>query len=89
MHEWQMQDARNRFSELVSLARAEGPQTSTVHGKTAAVVLSPEAYAALTTLLPSLTDYLLAGPAWPDDQVDLINDRARSRAPFDNSRICG
>ena len=48
----------------------------TVHGKPAAVVLSADAYAALTKPQPSLTDYLLSGPAWPDDLVDLINDRS-------------
>ncbi len=77
MHKWQLQDAKNRFSELVRRAQAEGPQTVTVHGKPAAFVLSADAYAALTRPLPSLTDYLLSGPAWPDDLVDLINDRAR------------
>jgi prevent-host-death family protein len=78
MHEWQLQDAKNRFSELVRRAQAEGPQTVTVHGKPAAVVLSAEAYAILTKPRPSLADFLLSGPAWPDDLVDLINDRARS-----------
>jgi prevent-host-death family protein len=77
MHEWQLQDAKNRFSELVRRAQAEGPQTVTVHGKPAAVVLSPDTYAALTKSRPSLTEYLLSGPAWPDDLVDLINERAR------------
>lgn len=77
MHEWQLQDARNRFSELVRRAQAEGPQTVTVHGKPAAVVISADAYAALTKPRPSLADYLLTGPPWPDDLVDLINNRAR------------
>lgn len=77
MHEWQLQDAKNRFSELVRRARDEGPQSVSVHGKPAAVVLSAEAYAALTQPRPSLADYLLTGPNWPDDLVDLINDRAR------------
>ena len=76
VHEWQLQDAKNRFSELVRLARAEGPQTVTVHGRPAAVVLSAEAYAALAGPRPSLAEYLLIAPAWPDDLVDLINDRA-------------
>lgn len=77
MHEWQLQDARNRFSELVRRAQAEGPQTVTVHGKPTAVVISADAYAALTKPRPSLADYLLTGPPWPDDLVDLINNRAR------------
>jgi hypothetical protein len=39
--------------------------------------LSVDAYAALTTSRPSLTENLLSGPAWPDDMVELINDRTR------------
>lgn len=78
MHEWQRQDAKNRFSEPVRRAREERPQTVAVHGKSAAVVLTADAYAALTTPRPSFTDYLLLGPAWPDDLVELINDRARN-----------
>jgi prevent-host-death family protein len=77
MHEWQLQDAKNRFSELVRRARDEGPQAVSVHGKPAAVVLSADAYAALAHPRPSFADYLLSGPAWPDDLVELINDRAR------------
>ena len=77
MHEWQLQDAKNRFSELVRRARDEGPQTVTVHGRPAAVMLSADAYAALAHPRPSFADYLLSGPAWPDDLVELINDRGR------------
>jgi prevent-host-death family protein len=77
VHEWQLQDAKNRFSELIRRAREEGPQTVTLHGKPAAVVLSADAYAALTTPHLSFTEYLLSGPAWPDDMVELINQRAR------------
>jgi prevent-host-death family protein len=77
MREWQLQDAKNRFSELVRCAREEGPQTVTVHGRPAAVVLSADAYIALITPRPSLTDYLLSGPVWSDELVDQVNDRAR------------
>lgn len=74
MEEWQLQDAKNRFSEVVRRAQAEGPQTVTVHGKPAVVVLSSDSYAALTR--PPLSEYLLSGETWPDDLVDLINNRA-------------
>jgi prevent-host-death family protein len=46
MHEWQLQDAKNRFSELIRRARDEGPQAVSVHGRPAAMVLSADAYAA-------------------------------------------
>jgi prevent-host-death family protein len=77
MHEWQLQDAKNRLSELVRLASEEGPQTVTVHGKRAAVLLSAATYDRLTQATASFTDFLLSGPDWPDDLVHTINDRSR------------
>ena len=35
---WALQDAKNRFSEVVKRARAEGPQTVTLRGARAAGV---------------------------------------------------
>ncbi|MYL02036.1 MAG: type II toxin-antitoxin system Phd/YefM family antitoxin, partial [Gammaproteobacteria bacterium] len=40
---WQVQEAKARFSELVRSADS-GPQTITVHGRRAAVVLSADDY---------------------------------------------
>lgn len=37
---WQLQEAKNRFSEVVDLAIEEGPQTVTRHGKEVAIVIS-------------------------------------------------
>ncbi|MGO9237182.1 MAG: type II toxin-antitoxin system Phd/YefM family antitoxin [Methylocella sp.] len=81
--EWQLQDAKNRFSEVVQRARKEGPQIVTLRGERAAVVLSAEAFDALTGNRPSLVDHLLAGPLWPDDVAEAVNARAKtpSRAP--------
>ncbi len=36
---WRLQDAKARFSELVRLARSEGPQHVTLHGRDAVVVV--------------------------------------------------
>jgi prevent-host-death family protein len=36
---WQLQDAKARFSELVRLAKQEGPQHVTVHGRDEVVVM--------------------------------------------------
>lgn len=77
MAEWQLQDAKNRLSEVVRRAREEGPQTVTVHGKPAAVILSAAGYARLTNVRKPLTTFLLEGPSWPDDLVQSINDRPR------------
>jgi len=45
---WKLEDAKNRFSELVRRARREGPQFVTKHGRETAVVLDIEEYRALT-----------------------------------------
>ncbi len=44
--QWQLQEAKNRLSAVVKAAQAQA-QLVTVHGQAAAVVLSPERYAAL------------------------------------------
>jgi antitoxin Phd len=40
---WKLEDAKARFSEVVRLARSEGPQRVSVRGKDAVVVISVEA----------------------------------------------
>jgi prevent-host-death family protein len=37
---WQLQEAKNRFSEVVDLALEEGPQTVTRHGKEVVVIVA-------------------------------------------------
>ena len=41
---WQLQEAKNRFSEVVEEAIKHGPQTVTKHGREAVVVISVEEY---------------------------------------------
>ena len=75
--DWQLQDAKARFSELVKKAREQGPQHVTVRGAPAVVVISEEEFARLTSPRPSIVDHILEGPAWPDDVVEAINARSR------------
>ena len=77
MLDWQLQEAKNRFSEVVKRARDEGPQTVTVHGQRAAVVVSASDYDALVKPRMPFIDFLLSDEPWPDDVVDTINDRSR------------
>jgi antitoxin Phd len=62
---WSVQDAKNRFSEVVEAARHE-PQTVTKHGKPAVVVVAAEEYKRLQRLevlkAPNFADHLLAMP---------------------------
>ncbi len=80
VRDWQLQDAKNRFSEVVKRSRDEGPQTVTVHGQRAAVVVSALEFDALIKPRMSFVDFLLsdtdAADPWPDDVVDAINDRS-------------
>jgi prevent-host-death family protein len=76
--EWPLQDAKNRFSEVVQRARREGPQTVTLRGERAAVVLSATDYDNLIASRPSLVDDLLAGPPWDAALAEAIGARAKS-----------
>jgi len=75
--DWQLQDAKARFSELVRKAREQGPQHVSVRGEPAVVVMSEEDFARLTSSRASIVDHILQGEAWPDDVVDAINARSR------------
>ena len=79
---WPLQAAKDRFSQLVKAA-ADGPQTVTVHGKPAAIVLSPQAYAKLKRApRGKLSDELLR-PGLIEDGEDLFardDDRDLDRA---------
>lgn len=48
MTKWQLQDAKNRLSEVVRKASDEGPQVITLRGDDAVVVVAAEEYARLT-----------------------------------------
>ena len=72
---WQLQDAKAQFSELVKRAREQGPQHVSVRGEPAVVVVSEEDFAKLTSSRSSIVDHILDGAPWPDDLVDAINTR--------------
>jgi prevent-host-death family protein len=74
---WQLQEAKQRFSELVRHARADGPQVVTRHGEEVAVVVSIEEYRRLTDELPSFKDFLLAAPDLDVLDMDRSPERAR------------
>ncbi len=46
---WQLQEAKNRLSEVVRKARTEGPQVITLHGEDAAIVVSTKDYQKIGT----------------------------------------
>jgi antitoxin Phd len=63
--EWQLQEAKARFSEVFRLARERGPQRVTRHGREAVVVLPAEEYARLArseARQGSLAEFFAASP---------------------------
>ena len=76
---WSVQDAKNRFSEVVEAAR-RAPQTVTKHGKPAVVVVGVAEYDRLRRLervrAPSFADLLLA---MPQDDNEFPRDKVRMR----------
>ena len=63
MNRWQLQDAKNRLSEVVRKAADEGPQVITLRGEDAVVVLTADEYARLTRKPEgNLVDFFRASP---------------------------
>ena len=59
---WQLQDAKNKFSYLVELARSAGPQIVTRHGKEVAVILSFSEYKKLIRPKTNLVKFFSKSP---------------------------
>ena len=62
MIRWQLQDAKNRLSELVRKAREEGPQVITLRGRDAVVVVSANEFGKLSRPRGSLVDFFRKSP---------------------------
>lgn len=74
--EWNLADAKNRFSEVVNLALTEGPQT--IHRrKDTVVVVAAEEYERLTGKLPTFKDFLFKGESF--EGLDLTRDQSPTR----------
>jgi prevent-host-death family protein len=81
MKQWQMQEAKARFAELIEEAERNGPQTVTKHGKPRAVVMSSEQFAAMQKgKAPRLdfVNFLLSIPK-SDDGFDIERDKDTGR----------
>lgn len=80
---WQLQEAKNRFSEVVERAIKDGPQTVTKHGKDAVVIVSAEQFRrgaeTATRQSESLAEFLLHSP--------LSGTRLRIRRSRDTGRL--
>lgn len=73
MASWQLQDAKQRFSELVRLTLEEGPQVVTRHGHEVVVVVPAETWRASQSPVRDFKTFLRSAP----DFEGLELDRAR------------
>jgi prevent-host-death family protein len=81
MHAWKLEDAKNRFSELVRRALDQGPQLVTRGGRAAVVVLSAADYERLAAP-DNVVDFMQASPlaaAIADGALDIDEVLRRPR----------
>lgn len=75
---WQLQEAKNKFSNLVDKARHDGPQIVTRHGKESVVVLAFEDYQKLNKPKSDLLSFFKNSPLFGIN-IDLTRDKSSSR----------
>ena len=61
-HIWQLQDAKNRFSEVITQALKVGPQLITRRGEKTAVILSYEEYEKFCKVHGKLSEFFQESP---------------------------
>jgi prevent-host-death family protein len=76
MH-WQLQEAKQRLSEVIRSARTDGPQFVTRHGEDVAVVIDIAEYRRLRGETMDFKEFMLSAPYFDDDFVE---DLARLRS---------
>lgn len=72
---WQLQDAKNKFSEVIERALKHGPQLITRRGKKAVIIMSYEEYARMKQSQIKLSEFFRASPL---TKVDLNLKRDKS-----------
>jgi antitoxin Phd len=75
---WQLQEAKNKFSNLVDKAHHDGPQFVTKHGKESVVVIAIEDYQKLNKPKSDLLSFFKNSPLSGLD-LDLSREKSPSR----------
>ncbi len=76
---WQLQEAKNKFSEVVDEALKHGPQIITKRGVETAIVLSYAEYRQMALTRKKLSDFFRESPLFGVD-LDLTRDKSGPRA---------
>jgi prevent-host-death family protein len=74
---WPVQDAKQRFSELLRRAHSDGPQIVTRHGEEVAVIIDAAEFHRLTGDQADFKDYLPTGPLLDDLELSRADDLPR------------
>jgi antitoxin Phd len=75
---WQLQEAKNKFSEVVEEALVHGPQLITKRGVEAVIVLSYAEYRSMLLNRKRLSAFFRESPL-VDAELDLTRDKSGSR----------
>ncbi|MBK6793540.1 MAG: type II toxin-antitoxin system Phd/YefM family antitoxin [Anaerolineales bacterium] len=75
---WQIQDAKNKLSEVITRALMQGPQVITKHGEKAVVVISYTDYEKLRKSQGKLSEFFSTSPLAGMD-LDLKRNRSLPR----------
>ena len=78
MPHWQLQDAKNRFSEVVQKALEYGPQIITRRGINTVVIMSVEDYQQLTKPKMDIVEFFRKSPL-KGAGIDLTRDKDMGR----------
>jgi prevent-host-death family protein len=78
MEHWQLQDAKNRFSEVINKALRDGPQVVTRRGKKTVVIMSVEQYQSLIKPKMNIVDFFQESPL-RSEGLDLTRKKDVSR----------
>ena len=78
MRQWQLQEAKAKFSEVVKLANREGPQEITMRGQPTAILISLEDFKKIKEKKPSLVSLMRSSPL-AGINLDLQRDQSLAR----------
>ena len=77
--QWQLQEAKQHFSELIRAVQTRGPQIVTKHGEQVAVVLDIVDYRRMTgvELVEDFKSFLVSAPDMSDLEIERSTEPVR------------
>jgi antitoxin Phd len=82
MHQWQLQEAKAKLSELVKKAKQSGPQQITLHGRPCVVVIDQQEYQNLLKPKQNFVNFIRQSPLM-GVELDLKRDKDATMRDID------